>query len=348
MSQLALLSLFSGQLTAASRSVKQPHCRKLFWRLAPLFVVGLIAAFHANRAAATIVNADELSVTRNGSALFDDSFSQNVSLAGGAGTFFPSGLNFSTGAAADYFVKGTASETTANNGQMNLNTANGIILNQPDPFFSTIQLVNVALETNNTGTATSLDTGTSFAVNGLLDLSTPSVADGTYDLELTNRLTVNSDLGNVLQLRVRNCVAGSGFCSATGTAIQFVWLDYINDTDALIDEVVLSPAELLNSQIEFSFTKSSSSSDVICGSYALGTGNTLGTFSSSVTGNLGCTDAATDVFNTTETGGNTVQAALNAFDPITPVPEPSSFVLMGSALLGLVGLARARPHKRCQ
>jgi hypothetical protein len=304
--------------------------------LAVLAGIGL--AFHPDFAAATLVNADELSVTRSGSALFDDPFSRNTTMIGGSGTTIPSGVNFSDGVAANYFVRGSIPESTANNGQATFDSANGIFVTQPPPFLSSIQETSAFLQSGTLTTQThALTTTTAFTVTGLFDLSAPSVIDGTYALVLSNRYTSNGDIGNVLQIRMRDCQAGLGLCgSDTGDVIQFVWLNYITNTDALISEVELSAAQLANAQLEFEFTKPANS-DVISGFYALGSGNTLASFSGALT-SLGSTGSTTDVFTASL---QTVQAGINAFQPVS-VPEPSSVTLVFGGLLALGGLAWGR------
>lgn len=186
-------------------------------------LAGIGLALRPDLAAATTVNADEFSVTRSGSPLFDDSFSRNTTLVGGNGTTVPSGVNFSDGVAANYFVRGSIPESTANNGQATFNTANGIFTPQPPPFLPFIQETNAHLESGTLTTQThALTTTTSFTVQGLFDLSAPSVALGTYALDLSNRYTTNNFKGNVLEIRMRNCQAGKGLCGAdTGEVIQF-------------------------------------------------------------------------------------------------------------------------------
>jgi len=102
-------------------------------------------------------------------------------------------------------------ESTANNGQALLDTANGIRVTQPDPFFQVISDVNAYLETPTTSSAArALTQTTAFTVTGLYDLSPPNVVGGSDALELTNRYAVNSDMGNVLQTRLRDCSPGVG------------------------------------------------------------------------------------------------------------------------------------------
>ena len=104
-----------------------------------LFIVaGLATAAVPGSAAATSIYMDEFSVTRNGSPLFDDTFNQNTTLSGGTGSTVGSGVNFAGDCPATYFVHGTIPETTANSGQALLNTANGIVVTQPDPVFPVI------------------------------------------------------------------------------------------------------------------------------------------------------------------------------------------------------------------
>lgn len=91
---------------------------------------------------------------------------------------------------------------------------------------------------------------------------------------------------------------------------------------------------MANPQLEFEFTKAANS-DVVSALYALGSGNTLGTFNGVLT-SLGSTDSSTDVFTPSL---QTVQAGIDAFDP---VPEPSSVTLLCAGLLALGGLAWGR------
>jgi hypothetical protein len=174
-------------------------------------------------ARADSVNADEFAVVRSGPTIFDDSFASGTTLVGGNGTLLPASVTFSDGSTANYFVHGTIPQTTANNGQATLNTANGIVVSQPPPFISAIQITNAILQTGtNPAGAHALTPSTSFTVSGLFDLAVPTTALGTYDITLTNRVAANNNMANQLELRVRQCVAGSGLCGAlTGPVLQF-------------------------------------------------------------------------------------------------------------------------------
>ncbi len=134
-----------------------------------------------NVAAADVFNLDEFAVTNNGTQIFDDSFGETPSLVGGSGTVLPSGTTFANGKPASYFVRGTINETTANNGQAVLNTANGHVITQPDPFIPVVQVVEANLETGG-----SLNPAATFSAIGLFDLTVPSVTLGTYDVQLTS------------------------------------------------------------------------------------------------------------------------------------------------------------------
>jgi len=304
-----------------------------------LLLAGIALAVHPAAAEATVVNVDEFSVMRNGGALFDDTFSANTTLSGGNGTILPSGVSFNGDGPANYFVGGTIPETTANNGQATLNTANGVLIPQPPPFIPFIQDTRAFLQTGTVASGThSLTPTTSFTVTALFDLSVPSVILGTYALNLSNRYVSNGRMGNVLELRMRQCQAGVGLCgSDNGTVLQLFWGDFVNNTETLINQVQLSAAQLANSQIEFEFTKGANS-DVINAFYGLGSGNTLGSFNGSLT-SLDSTDSATDVFTSSL---QTVQAGVEAFDPVAAVPEPSSLMQICGGLLGLALAWRRR------
>ena len=279
-------------------------------RVAPLFILAGLTAAAPGSATATSIHMDEFSVTLNGSPLFDDSFNQNTTLNGGTGSTVGSGSNFANDGPASYFVHGTIPESTPNNGQALLNTANGIVLTQPDPFFPIISNVNAFLETGTSATAANaLTQPTSFTMTGLFDLSLPNVVGGSDALNLTNRCAVNNNMGNTLEIRLRDCAPGVGLCGAlSGPVVQFVYLNFITNNDTLISEFGLSLTELGDPQFLFEFMKAANT-DIIDACYEFGMGNTLLQFNVAPTC-FASTDSSTDVFTALITGGIRSEVAL--------------------------------------
>jgi hypothetical protein len=284
----------------------------------------------------TTVNVDEYRVFRDGIQIFDDSFNSSTALVGGSGTLVPASVGFTNPTAvADYFVRGTIPQTTANSGQATLNTANGVVISQPAPFLSSIQLTSSFLQTGTSPTGIrSLTPTTGFTVQGLFDTAVPTTPLGTYDITLTNRVTANAQMANQLELRVRDCVAGQGLCGTlSGPVLQFFWGDFANNTEALITQGAISGAAQADPQLLLEFTKSGGS-DAITAEAEFGTGNTISGFVANHVIVLGTTDATTDVFTAAD---QFVLPGFEAFDPVTAaVPEPSSLLVLIGGLVGLV------------
>jgi hypothetical protein len=279
-------------------------------------------------AAATVVNVDEFAVVQNGTTIFDDSFDRNTTLNGGSGTSLPSGTTFSDGTTANYFVQGSMPETTANNGQAQLNTANGRLIAQAPPSIPLIQEVAAALQTGaNPAGAHALTSANTFSAIALFDLAVPS-ALGRYDVFLTNSIAASPGRNIQIQLRQTN----------TGPVLQFQWFDQAANQMTIISQIALTPAELADPQVELGFSHDSTSSDAVTALYAFGSGNTLASFNGTLTA-LESTDSSTDLFTPT------LNWTQSGFETIDPVPEPTSLAIL---LVGLLGLGMFRRYQNAQ
>jgi hypothetical protein len=310
------------RLKTVQKEVKMRQLRRV---AVALLSAALVTQAYSLDAAATVVNVDEFAVVRDGTTIFDDSFDRNTTLNGGSGTVLPSGTTFSDGTAANYRVIGSISETTANNGQVQLNTANGFLIAQPPPSIPLIQVVEGALQTGtNAAGPQALTPANTFSAIGLSDLAVPSVVSGTYQVFLTNS---TASPGRAALLRVRQ--------TDTGPMLQFLWFDKANNQTAMISQVALTPAELADPQLELELSHDSTSSHVITASYAFGSGNTLATFNGTLTA-FGSTDSSMDVFTPT------LDWAVSGFEAFDPVPEPSSLAVFAAGLLGFGAFRRLR------
>jgi hypothetical protein len=290
-----------------------------------LLSAALVTEAYSLDAAATVVNVDEIAVVKNGTTILDDSFDRNTTLNGGSGTVIPSGATFSDGTPANYFLQGSLPITTANNGQAQFNTANGILIHQSPPSIPLIQNVNLGILTGTDPTGPhTLTPANNFSVIGLFDVAVPSVVLGTYQFLIGNNQGA-ANPGLILHMLVREL--------DTGPVLQLQWVDNIHGQNTIIDQVALTPAELAEPQLELEFLHNTANSDVITALYAFGSGNTLATFNGTLMP-LGSTDSSTDIFTSTK------QFAQPGFEAFDPVPEPSSLVLLAVAALCSLGAFR--------
>jgi hypothetical protein len=293
-----------------------------------LLSAALVPEAYSLHAAATVVNIDEFAVVRNGTTLFDDSFDRNTTLNGGSGAILPSGTSFSDGIAANYGVRSSFAESTTNNGQAQLNAANGFLIAQPPPFLPLIEKVQGTLQTGTDPAGShALTSANTFSTIGLFDLAVPSAVSGAaYQIYLTNSTAA-------AQAR---CVLMGVRQTDTGPVLQLQWCDNVTSQITIISQVPLTPTELAEPQIELVLSHNSASSDVITGSYAFGSGNTLATFNGTLTA-LGSTDSSTGLFTAS------LNFAQTGFQALDPVPEPSSLAIL---IVGLFGLAAFLPSRK--
>jgi hypothetical protein len=288
-----------------------------------LLSVALVAQVYSTDAAATVVNVNEVAVVRDGTTIFDDSFNRNATLNGGSGSIIPSGTTFTDGTPANYFVQGSIPLTTANNGQAQVSTANGVLIAQPPPNIPLLQQVNLGVITGTAG-AQALTPANTFSAIGLFDLAVPSVVLGRYYFYQGNNQGP-ANPGREVRMQVRQ--------TDTGPVLLFIWLDFATGLNTIISQVALTPAELVDPQLELEFSHDSANSDVITALYAFGSGNTLASFNGTLTA-LGSTDSSTDIFTPTK------QFAQPGFEAFDPVPEPSSLAILAVGFFGLAAFAR--------
>jgi len=288
--------------------------RAIAAQVAHVVVAVVLGESVCTSALADVFYLNDFRVTLGTTTIFDDSFNQGLTLNGSPPAIVSSGVNFSNGDPANYFVTGTIPES---GGQAQLNTANGLVRTQPDPFLPVIQMTSATLQTG----SVVLIPGAVFSSTAAFDLAVPSTLLGTYGMYLTN------PTGYTVELRLRECAPGLDACgSQSGPVLQFMWLDFVNNIGTKIADYALTSGDLAQGQIALQLSHDTANSNVITASYAFG-GNSFT--------QLGAT-SSTNVF----TGPGFVRAGFEAY---VPVPEPGTLGLAALSL-AVFGFARRRKH----
>jgi hypothetical protein len=125
--------------------------------------IALIATLSSAPAHGIIVVCDELSITRDGAAFFDDSFNDGMPP--------PSAPNFASGAGASYNVTGTIPSDAESGGSLLLDTVNGALTTNADG--TQRQSLILTLLTSTTGGATQIGAENTFVEMGVFNLTAP-------------------------------------------------------------------------------------------------------------------------------------------------------------------------------
>ena len=274
-------------------------------------VASAIVLSHPSAVQAYNFRIDDFQIIKNGSTLFDDSFTD--------GNPPPSAPNFSSGASASYVLNSGATVGPEIGGKLTLDSSGAALafnFNESRLFLTQ----RATLLTSQTGGATGLNSNSTFVVTGTFDLILPGpiVVPGVNGDQYAVRLTDGTSTveGNdILTMQVVRRSDGQ-------LAIQFRHFDDAGNTNTLLAQTLLNPA---HDQIALRLSHPDASNSTIFGSFAYIDGGVLGSFTT-----FGTTF---DIFN----GESFTRAGFEAATPTLATPEPSSVVLLSCGLIALVG-----------
>lgn len=249
---------------------------------------------------------DNFNVTKGGSTIFNDPFDD--------GSPPKSAPKFENGMDASYSVVGTMGPESVVTGRLTLDISGAASL--PITITPVIgQTAMLLTNINPTNLVLGLKSWHAFSVTAIFDLIPPSVPREAYGVEFSDATSINQTPNDIVEVLVIRTLTND-------LKIQLRHRDH----EANIVEVKgWASLKSGHDQIALMLSKNAEDSNAITGSYAYIDGGIIGTpytFTNTI-----------DIFH----GEDFTRAEFLAY---TTVPEPATMLLIGSGLLGLVGLKR--------
>ena len=284
---------------------------KLAQRARHAAAAAVLAAF-AVPAAAVVTQLDVLTISKNGTVLFSDTFSDGVPPPVAPGEF--STYLFPTGTFVESGGKLTIDSAT---GPITTNAAGGLARTTRATFSTNIV---------DSDLSTGLKSNHTFSVTAVFSLVPSTIGGDNYGIRLGDRdafgnVNGGPTFGNdFVELRVSHS-------AATGErSVTFRRQDFQADTIGTLASFPIAPATFgANDQIALVLSKDDAASDLITASFAFLSGGVAGSFTTF--------GVKSPIFH----GENWTRAEFVASQAISaPIPEPQTYALM-LAGMGLIG-----------